>query len=200
MPQRGLFGKPMGMGGQMPPIAPQQPAMGDPAPGLGMRSDQPEEQQRKPGIGTRLFGQGWEDKAYALGGVLRGDSSGVQMMRQEQAQQQQAAAQAAAEQRKRAEALADYGARKEIDQRYVTPDRTAMQQNYEYLQQIDPAAAKAFLQRQTEPIQWITGPDDIPRPYGGGGQVGGAPPQAPVGKLTPLQGDGASNGAGGFLG
>lgn len=190
--KKGLFGKPFevpgtpGIGDGMD----QVPTGVDPAPGLGMRGEAPEQ---KMGLGSRLFGRGWEDKAFALGGIMRGDPSGVYMMQQQKAQEQNALAQQAAEMRKRSLDMADWRAKE--DYKRANPDSTAMQQNYEYLQGINPEVAESYLKRQTDPIQWITGPDGVPRAYGVGGQ---AAPTAPVGKLTPITGGGAGNSVGGF--
>lgn len=189
--KKGLFGKPFevpgtpGIGDGMD----QMPTGVDPAPGLGMRGEAPEQ---KMGLGSRLFGQGWEDKAFALGGVIRGDTSGVQMMRQQKQAEQQAIAQQAAKMRERSMDMADWRAKEDYKREN---DSTAMQQNYEYLRQIDPEAAESYLKRQTDPIQWITGPDGVPRPYGVGGQ---AAPTRPVGKLTPISGGSGGNAGGGF--
>ena len=123
-PKTGLFGKPW--------EAPGTPGIGD-----GMT--QPEQpmmsairapmEQPKPGLGTRLFGKGWEDKAFALGGMLRGDPTGAYMMRQEKQREQDALAQAAAEQRKYSMDLAMHDAKKQIDKRYDTPEVGVFEDN-----------------------------------------------------------------------
>lgn len=87
-----------------PPIAPEMAPQGQIPAGIGMDAMP----QRKPGLGTRLFGRGWEDKAFALGGILQGDPRGAMIMHQRKDAQAQAAAELAAEQRKRAEGLADW--------------------------------------------------------------------------------------------
>ncbi len=113
-PRRGLFGAqpqmpamaamPSGLRQPLPEQSPQQPM---PA---------PEALAQPPGFGTRTFGAGWEDKAFALGGLLAGDGGqGIAMMRQEK--QQQAAA-IAAEQRALAERMAgreDYAWKRDYD-------------------------------------------------------------------------------------
>ena len=121
---KGLFGKPW--------EAPSTPGIGD-----GMT--QPEQpmmsairapaEQPKRGLGTKLFGAGWEDKAFALGGMLRGDPTGAYMMRQEKQREQDALAQAAAEQRKYSMDLAMHDAKKQIDKRYDTPEVGVFEDN-----------------------------------------------------------------------
>ena len=71
--RRGIFGKPVpnyntpGIGDSLP--------QNQPPPMAGSIPDMTD--QREPGLGTRLFGSGWEDKAFALGGIMQGDPSGV---------------------------------------------------------------------------------------------------------------------------
>lgn len=80
---------------------------------------QPEPQatpeQPKMGLGSRLFGRGWEDKAFAVGGIMRGDPTGAYMIQQDKRAEQQALAQQAADLRKRSLDWAD--TKREIDYR-----------------------------------------------------------------------------------
>jgi hypothetical protein len=144
MMRKGLFGKGMGFGGGivatpeqgeetrrleamfpnaggMPASLPDMAqipttaggAFGDPM------ASQP---QRKPGLGTRLLGQGWEGKVAALGASLMGDRSAVpdyfqgqQLLQARAAEQAAALRQAALE---RAQGLEDYLTKKQIDQQF----------------------------------------------------------------------------------
>ena len=198
---KGLFGKPW--------EAPSTPGIGD-----GMT--QPEQpmmsairapaEQPKRGLGTRLFGAGWEDKAFALGGMLRGDPTGAYMMRQEKQREQDALAQAAAEQRKRAEELADWRYKEDYKSANAAPD--AFERALKGAG-IDPASAEGQQLYRGRAEAMARDPNDefvvVPIPglgtYAGprsGLQdaMGGAP-QRPVGKLTPM-GGGAGNSVGGF--
>lgn len=184
--KRGLFGTP-GINPQA-----QQPQMAMPP--MSSQQNAPQEATKRG-----LFGPNAAAKMFALGGLLQGDGGrsiqGLHAAKQQQmaAQQEAIAAQAAAL-RKRSMDRQD-----KMWEWQNKPDQgTAMQQNYEYLQAINPEAADSYLERQTQPVQWITGPDGVPRPYGSNGPMNvGAPPSAPVGKLTPM-GGAAGNGSGGF--
>ena len=140
MPRRkGLFGKPW--------EAPGTPGIGDgvaqPEQPMMSAIRAPMEPQAKPGLGTRLFGKGWEDKAFALGGMLRGDPTGAYMMRQEKQREQDALAQAAAEQRKRAEDLADFRTKEGIKAEYSRP---AIEDNYDFIMRTaGPEAANRYV-------------------------------------------------------
>lgn len=193
---RGMFGASYGNRSpyETPPFNPEAQQQRFGLPGQGM-AQQPE-QQKQP--------RGMDEKLYALGGLIanlggvQNNAAGEYMagQRQERAMAAQAAAAHAAEMRERTMDWADWRRKEDYKRENPAPQGpTAMQQNYEYLQGIDPKVAEAFLKRQTDPIQWMTGPDGIPRPYG----VGGAqPPAAPVGKLTPITGGSGGNAGGGF--
>lgn len=116
MPKRkGLFGNPY----VEPPINPDPRSQPMGTPGMGL----PQVEQPKMGLGSRLFGRGWENKAFALGGLLQGDQTGVLMMRQEEQAKRDAAAAAQAAELKRAQDLADW----EYKQRWnrANPEPTA---------------------------------------------------------------------------
>lgn len=192
--KKGLFGRPFEVPGT-PGIGDGDPRLpqNDPAPGLGMRSAAPE--PKKPGFfdaggGSQYVFAGLQDFLQRRMGER---PTGVTNLMQQQAQEQQAMAQNAAKMRERSLDMADK--KWEIDYRRENPASTAMQQNYEYLRQIDPEAAESYLKRQTDPIQWITGPDGVPRPYG----VGQANRPA-VGSVMadPRKGGASSNASGGF--
>lgn len=163
------------------------PPMGAPGLGLSMEAQQP----RKMGLGTKLFGQGWEDKAFAIGGLLQGDGGAAF----EKMQERRTAP--LIEQAKRQAEYEDFVRKEEFRLNNKPPVKTAMQQNYEWLLANDPKAAKAYIKRQTDPIQWITGNDGIARPY----SVGAAPDEDAPDTLPPdfdFGGGGVSNGTSGF--
>lgn len=208
--KRGIFGMMEPEGYSMP----QDQTMRDGA-SLAL---QPQAQQR-PGIGTRLFGEGWEGKAAALGAMLAGNPNAIQQYQgQQQALQLRSteqAAELAAEQRRRAEGLADYGAKKEIDQRYATPEKDAFDRSLVNAG-IDPKSpqgielyrqrAMTMAQGQPQEPRMVSLPDgraifgtmdEIQRILGSGQSAPNAP-RRPVGGLTPIGGGGVSNGTGSF--
>ena len=118
--RKGLFG-----GFDMPdpqgsPITPQQPVF---QAGQGM-----EPEQQKPGLGTRLLGEGWGQRLAAMGSMLQGNAGAVanyhagqqQMAAQEQAMQQR---QAMAQQQ-RANSMEDWQAKEQwkLDNAQAKPD------------------------------------------------------------------------------
>lgn len=146
-PKTGLFGKPW--------EAPKTPGIGDGMNEQPMMSAirAPMEPEAKGGLGTRLFGKGWEDKAFALGGMLRGDPTGAYMMRQEKQREQDALAQAAAEQRKRAQELSDW--RMKEDYKRDNPSQTTFQQDYEYIRRnFGEDAANTYRENKINPPVW----------------------------------------------
>lgn len=181
--------------------AKKKPLFGDPlerygspqaTPGIGdgirhtpeMRQAAQPTPQPRTGLGTRLFGQGWEDKAFALGGIMQGDPSGVMMMRRDQQMQQQAAADAAAAQRKRAQELADWQWKQEWERDNPKPVSNDTVADYEFIKgQLGEEAAKQYLQNRADPPQYRQGADG--RFYR---IETGQAPTAPVGKLTPIGG------------
>jgi hypothetical protein len=161
----------------------------------------PDEMKKKPGfmdpggVGQYL--------AAVLGDALSRQMGyepyAVARLQAQQQAQQQAAAQAAAEQRKRAEALADYGARKEIDAGYASQNPTSLQQNYQWLKQTNPEAADAYLERMTNNYEYRQGPDgqfyrvDL-------AQSGAAPPPDTLPPDFDFGGGGGSDATGNFPG
>lgn len=171
MQPRGLFGqrKPYGTPGIGDEADPTR--MG--APGLGMG-----EQPQKMGLGTRLLGKGWEDKAFAIGGILQGDGGAAFRDMQERKMAP------LLEEAKRQAALAEYEAKKKIDQRYPSPVNNDTVADYEFLaQHLGPEAAETFLRNKADPPQYRQGPDgQFYRVQTGPSAI----PAAPVGKLTPI--------------
>lgn len=141
----GLFGK--------PPIRPQMPQMQAPQMAQG---------QRRLGLGTRLLGDGWEQRLAAFGGLLQGDTSAVSnyhaQRQQEQAlaQQQQMAAQQAQQGRK--DSFNDWRMQQDYTRANAEPEQTALQRNYEYLQNMNPVLAQGYLENQARDPndEWIS--------------------------------------------
>ena len=115
----------------------------------------------------------WQGKLAGIGDILlRASGNGGNPMLHYKLQEQ-AQKQAMAQRQQMAEQQRQWGREDkqwEWENEPQQPQKpTALMQNYEYLRQNHPDQAEAFLKRQTDPIQWITGPDGIPRPYGVGG-------------------------------
>ena len=198
--KRGLFGPPVAA---MPSGLPTG-GMVDPSGTIMGNAPSPFEmspQEPRAGLGTRLLGKGWEDKAFALGGILQGDPSAAYAMRQQQQAQvqaqQQAAAQQAQAERERAQGLADW--RWKEDYKTENGGGPAIRQNYDFIAEVaGEDAAKAYVsgygQRPEEP-RMVSTPqgtffgtmDEIQEMLRGGGS--GAPaPARPVGGLKPMGG------------
>lgn len=210
-----LFGDPMERYG-----APQAtPGFGD---GIGhtpeMRQAAQPTPQPRTGLGTRLFGQGWEDKAFALGGIMQGDPSGVMMMRRDQQMQQQAAADAAAAQRKRAQELADWQWKQEWERDNPKPVAPNLREdNAGNVWQFDPQSGRPMGDKPVwvDPTEKVIYQDGmqirVPNPYRGGARGLDSEPTEEDGYIyTPgpggrgnkenwkAKGDGAGNSVGGF--
>lgn len=182
---RGIFGNPQWLPGVEPEaIQHSMPQTAQPA---------------KQGGG--FFGEGGAGRGIAgsIGDYLL-QASGMRPIYAPQMQQNRAMefAQKHAE-RQRQQGWEDYTRKYQYELANPKPtaeNPTSLQQNYDWLiGQGRKAEAENLLKRQTDPIQWITGPDGIPRPV----SMGSAIPSAPVGKLTPIGGAG-SNASGGFPG
>jgi hypothetical protein len=92
MKRKGMFGG--GFGASMPQdMAVQEQAQ------MGVGGAQ---MGKKPGLGTRLLGAGWEDKAMALGGALMGNQFAIPQYLRQQGDIRQQAEQLAAAQRQQA--------------------------------------------------------------------------------------------------
>jgi len=191
--KRGLFGSQMPQGS--PPIyAPQQPEM--PA-GMGYQQyDQPQRQ----GLGTKLFGQGWEQKALAIGGALRDDDNGRSAqayfggIQQEQAARDAAekAAQLAAAQRQAS--LEDWRYKEEYQRANPKPVNNDTVNDVNWFMNATPEEKAAY--REMNP-EYRQGADGSFYRIDTGGAAPSAAPRAPVGKLTPIGGS-ASQAQGGF--
>lgn len=149
----------------------------------------------RPGLGTRLFGKGWEDKAMAIGGMLMGNQFAIPQYLRQQGEMQQQAALLAERQRQQAmqmSAAQSMG----IDQqqaallgpeglRQITVDRLKPAEgpkpgSFEWFQTA--TQEQRALYDQYNPVIATTwqGPTPVPR-----SSLGGVPSK-PVGKLTPI--------------
>ena len=171
---------------------------------------QPEPQatpeQPKMGLGSRLFGRGWEDKAFAVGGIMRGDPTGAYMIQQDKRAEQQSLAQQAADLRKRSLDWAD--TKREIDYRAQNAGPAApnlREDNAGNVWQFDPQTGMPMGDKPVwvDPTEKIIYQDGmqirVPNPYRSGG--GTQQPQV-IGSSLPegwtIEGGGTGNGVGGF--
>jgi hypothetical protein len=211
MMRKGLFGKGMGFGGGIVATPEQEeetrrleamfPNAGDmpaslpdmaqiPTTAGGAFGDPMASQpQRKPGLGTRLLGQGWEGKVAALGASLMGDRSAVPDYFQ--SREVMAFKQAEA-QRARAAELADFERKQQIEAQYRAPKVNDTIADFEWFKNL--SAADRALYEQMRPVyrqgadgqfyrvdtnqQQSGGLDALPEGYsvrqgGTGGNVGG---------------------------
>lgn len=143
-----IFSPGVGMDSATPPIAVQQDRMGET---LGMAAQAP-----RSGLGTRLLGQGWEDKVFALGGLLQGDTRGVEMMQQARAMQQQQAAALAADQRKRSLDMADWTAKEQWKLDHPAPVNNDTVNDFNWYKGLSPEDRALYEQMRPEYRQ---GPD-----------------------------------------
>lgn len=201
----------------------KKPMFGNPAerygapqatPGIGdgmtqpmpMGRDAPVNQPgQKTGLGTRLFGQGWEDKAFALGGIMQGDPSGVYMMRQDERARQEAAQAARMAELKRAQDIADFETKEQIKARYAKPDTYRWRSNSGDLMEMGPdGQPRVAYDDPTDKIQWVRAENGDGTftmvPVGANGPVGGG--GGPLPEFTEDDwngaGGGTGNGVGGF--
>jgi hypothetical protein len=127
------------------------------------------------------------------------EPQGVARLHAQQQAQQQAAAQAAQALRERSLDMADWQAKERFKAANAQQNPTSLQQNYEWLQQTNPEAAEAYLERMTNNYEYRQGPDgqfyrvDL-------AQSGAAPPPDTLPPDFDFGGDGVSNGAGNFPG
>lgn len=130
--------------------------------GFGAPMQMPQQQapERRPGLGTRLLGQGWEGKVSALGGLLMGDGNAVSNFHAQQQQAQQLAMRAQQEEMQRQRARME---RRE-DTQWEWQNKPAPQNDTErdvelIRQQLGDEAAAAFLRNKANPPQYRVGPD-----------------------------------------
>lgn len=151
---------------------------GSAMPATGNQAPQPE----KP----KFFGEGGAGRGIAgsIGDYLL-QMSGMQpiyapVMRDQQRSKEQ---QRLAEQQRRA-GFDDFVQKETWKRDNLPPESanpTSLQQNYDWLMRMgNKDAAENLLKRNTDPIQWIAGPDGIPRPF----SMGSAEPQV-LGETLP---------------
>lgn len=158
-------------------------------------------QQARAGLGTRLLGQGWEEKVNALGGLLRGDPNAVgnyQALQQHRADQAQALRQQSL---KRDQDWQDWVRKEQYKAQNPGPatptELSRLYAERDALPPDDPRRAvyEQRIENVANPPLWRQGPD------GQFYRVETAQPQV-LGSTLPqgwtIQGDGAGNGAGGF--
>lgn len=191
-PMRGLFARPVGY--QTPGINPAMPHA----------YAQPPAEVARPGIGTRLLGKGWEDKAFALGGILQGDGGrAYSAMREAAAQQQYAAEQARAaalaKAEERAYDRADWQWKEDYKRENPTPANNDTIADFNWYKGL-PDEDRALYHRMNPQYMTVDNGNGTKTivPVGPNGPVAGpTTPSRPVGRLVPM-GGGAGNGVGGF--
>ena len=198
----------------------RQPMQGTPEPAAMPMT--PMEPEAKPGLGTRLLGEGWENKMGAVGAMLMGDKNAVQRHQVLQQQQQQALEQHAAEQRarqqqytiERQDGWEDWQRREQWKLDNPTPSAPGAFEQAMAGAGIDPSSTEGQQLYRARVESMTRDPNDefvvVPLPggrtYAGprsglGGAMGGtaqSAPTTPVGRLTPIGGDAGSNASGGF--
>ena len=189
-----------GMFGAKPAMQTQREQLRAMPAGLVAEKPMQQEEERKPGLGTRLFGQGWEEKAAAIGGALRDDDGGrsiaqfhqMRQMQQQQAQEAEMAQRAAIE--KRDTDWQEWVRRQEYERNNPKPVNNATANDIELMRgMLSPEQFQQYMSNNFVNPSFYTGPDG--RRYANPT----APPTAPVGKLTPIGGP-SQPAAGGFPG
>lgn len=174
----------------------------------------PQQQQERPGLGTRLLGEGWEGKAAALGSAMMGNANAIPQYHQRQQQealfqrQQQMAAQQAQQERMadREDFMFehDYRRNNPAPQAPDTFERALIGAG------IDPDSPEAQQMYRDRAQSMTRNPNDefvvVPIPgvgtYAGprsglGEAMGQNAPARPVGNLRPVQQGGSGGNAGG---
>ena len=181
-----------GMFGAKPAMQTQREQLRAMPAGLVAEKPMQQEEERKPGLGTRLFGQGWEEKAAAIGGALRDDDGGrsiaqfhqMRQMQQQQAQEAEMAQRAAIE--KRDTDWQEWVRRQEYERNNPKPVNNDTVNDFEWYKGLTPEERAMYHEMKPEYRQ---GPDGRFYRVGASGGVNpAAPPTAPVGKLTPIGG------------
>ena len=195
MMKKGLFGRRSAF--QTPGIGDGLPGMPDSLPDMqeipttagGMFGDPMGQPQQRPGLGTRLLGQGWEGKVAALGASLMGDHNALPQFFQNR---EAMAFKTAEAQRQRAAELADFERKQQIEAKYRPPKTNDTIADFEWYKNLSPedralyeqmrpvyrqGADGQFYRVDTAP-QRSGGLDALPEGYsvrqgGTGGNVGG---------------------------
>lgn len=141
---------------------------------------QPEPQatpeQPKMGLGSRLFGKGWESRAMALGGILRGDATPLYLMQQEKRAEQNALAEQAAKMRERSMELSDWKWKEDYKRENAGPAAPNLREdNAGNVWQFDPKTGMPMGDKPVwvDPTEKIIYQDGmqirVPNPYRSGG-------------------------------
>lgn len=166
---------------------------------IATRFAAPQEQPKRS-----FFGQGGAGRAIAgnIGDFLLQYNGFSPIYNPAMQQQQAIGAQLAAEQRKRSQDLADWQYKEDYKRDNPDPVNNDTVNDYRFIEQtLGKDIADQYLRNLGDPIVTTTLPGN--RFYSGprsqfGQALGGSVPTAPVGKLTPIGGGGASNGTGSF--
>lgn len=188
--RRGLFGSKTPSAVMNPMLMAQM--AGEAVSGATMPQAMPQmqpTQQQRPGLGTRLLGEGWEQRAVALGGALMGDRNAISRYHAGQQQQdmlrQQQAAELAAEQREIAQGRDDYAWRRQYDIANPAPSNAQpyrWETNNGSLAEIGPDGQPRIVYEDPTPrINWVRADNGDGThtlvPMGPNGPMGGAPQQ-----------------------
>lgn len=190
--RRGIFGVPDGM--DMPAVLPPMSQVPTTAGGMFGNPMPSPEPARKPGLGTRLLGQGWEGKLAALGGAISGNPWAIPQYMQGQDQMRQQAEERAASLRAQAERMAAAqrlgytpdqvailgGKIGEVQADRMKPQDDPKPGSFEWYQTATPEQRAQYDAYNPVTVTTWQGPSIIPR-----SSLGGTP-TAPVGKLTPI--------------
>lgn len=148
----------------------------------GMGLPQPEQPRR--GLGTRLLGEGWQQKVAALGGLISGDPNAVARYHATQNRAQQIAEQRAFEQRQasvdRQNDWSDWVRRQEYSR--ANPAPVIRENNMGDVVRIDPSTNESQIIYEDPYAPTVVGPDGRSYPL----QM---TPRRPVGALTMIDGE-----------
>ena len=141
MMSKGLFGRrpafqTPGIGDGLPGMPTTLPDMQNiPTTAGGMFGDPMGQPQQRPGLGTRLLGQGWEGKVAALGSALMGDRNAVPQFFQNR---EAMAFRQAEAQRARSTELADFERKQQIEAQYRAPKTNDTIADFEWFKSLSP--------------------------------------------------------------
>lgn len=168
---------------------------------------QPQQPEKRPGLGTRLLGEGWAEKVAALGGMIRGDPNAVpdfHSSQQHRADQAERLRQASLE---RDTDWQDWVRRQEYERANPKPS-TAQPHRWEdnagNVWQLGASGQPERIFTDTIPRMYVQGDRavQIPNPFASGGEAIGEDRKAIGGKSYVKRGgewfeEGASSNAGG---
>lgn len=199
----------------------------NPVPNMGVASAMPQPQmqphhlaqpeQQRPGLGTRLLGEGWENKVGTLGALMAGDQNAVSRYHQQQQAemqaQRQAAAQQAADLRERSLDRQDFMFEQDYRRNNPAPRAPDAFDRALAGAGIDPASEQGRQMYRNRAEALARDPNDefVVVPVPGGTYAGprsglaeamgqSGPPARPVGGLRPMGQGGPASAPGGFPG